>query len=72
MCDHLPMIACVQNPLYSRKIREGDLSPIFPEGGGGVLYAAYLVKTCASSPVTRVSPSPPQNTKRLRRRGQLQ
>lgn len=35
MCDHLPMIACVQNPLYSRKIREGDLSPIFPEGGGG-------------------------------------
>ena len=35
MCDHLPMIACVQNPLYSRKIGEGDLSPIFPEGGGG-------------------------------------
>ena len=35
MCDHLSMIACVQNPLYSRKIGEGDLSPIFPEGGGG-------------------------------------
>ena len=26
MCDHLPMITCVQNPLYSRKIGEGDPS----------------------------------------------
>ena len=25
----------VQNPLYSRKIGEGDPSPIFPGGGGG-------------------------------------
>ena len=31
-----------------------------------------LVETCASSPVTRVLRSPPRNTKRLRRRGQLQ
>ena len=44
MCDHLPMIACVQNPSPTQEKSEKEtlLRFVLRGVGGGGLYTAYL------------------------------
>ena len=48
MCDHLPMIACVQNPLYSRKSEKGTFLRFFLKvvGGGGAIRSLSRENLC--------------------------